>query len=301
MSIRASLINFLLRHTIKKQFAGMEDAAAFRAQMASAPTQKIPVEVEVEQVDAGGVPAEWVTWPESQGDAALLYFHGGGYIFGNPEGHRDLAWRLAREGKLRVLMVDYSLAPEHPFPAAVDEATASYKWLLEEGYGAEKIVVAGDSAGGGLSAALMLNLKNLGLPQPAAAVLISPWLDLAMTGESIESNARADSMLSIEALTKSASMYLGDRDPKAPLASPLYGDLSDLPPVMVLVGNIEILLSDSERFVARVNETGGTATLSIWPGMPHVFPVLAARLPEGKQAVSEIAEYLEQAVYPQVS
>lgn len=299
MSIRAVFLNFLFRRTIKKQFANMEDAVSFREQMDAAPRPKLPGEVEVEAVSAGGVPAEWVRWPESDGEGVLLYLHGGGYIFGGPDGYRDLAWRLAREGNMRVLLVDYALAPEHPFPRAVDDATAVYRWLLNEGHSPERIAVAGDSAGGGLSAALMINLKNLGLPQPAAAVLISPWTDLAMTGESVEQNADADSMLTREALIKASSMYLGDRDPKAPLASPLYGDLSELPPLMVVAGSIEILLSDSERLVENVNKSGGSASLSIWPGMPHVFPVFAARIPEGKQAVSEMAEFLAREVYTQ--
>ncbi len=297
MSIRASIFNFLIRHTIKKQFKNVEDITVLREQMSGSIGPKLPAEVNVETVDAGGVDAEWVRWSESDGDAVLLYLHGGGYVFGGPDGHRDLAWRLAKEGNISVLVVDYRLAPEHPFPAAVDDATASYKWLLGNGYSAEKILVAGDSAGGGLSVALMLNLKNLGLPLPVAAALISPWTDLAATGESVAANAEADSMISPEALEKFADLYLGDRDPKAPLASPLYGDLTDLPPMMVVVGSIEVLLSDSERLVERINDAGGTASLSVWPGMPHVFPILAARVPEARQAVTEISDFLRREAY----
>jgi epsilon-lactone hydrolase len=291
MSIRASLLTLFMRLTIKKQMATLDDPVAFRKRPGGF-GGKTPESVKSTPVDAGGVPAEWVEWPGAPEDSAILYFHGGGYVFGDPDSHRDIAWRLGREAGSKVLVVDYRLAPENRFPAALDDATLSYRWLLEQGIAPDRIAVAGDSAGGGLAVALMVNLKNFGVALPKAAVLMSPWVDLAMTGSSMSGNARSDAMLSPEALSIFASYYLGDTNPKAPLASPLFADLAGLPPTLVLVGSTEVLLSDSETLVEKINATGGNARLSVWPKMPHVFPILAAIIPEGKKAVLDMAEFL---------
>lgn len=293
MSIRASLIQFVMRYTVKKQMAALEDPATVRGQAGSM-GGKIPDEVISETIDAAGVPAEWVRWPGSAEDAVILYFHGGGYVFGDPDSHRDIAWRLSRENGASVLVVDYRLAPEHRFPAAVEDATAAYRWLLDAGVKPERIALAGDSAGGGLAVSLAVNLKNLGLPMPSSMALLSPWVDLAATGESMQANAKKDAMLSPEAISRFASLYLGDSNPKAPLASPLFADLSELPPAFVIVGDTEVLLSDSTSLVEKIHASGGAAELSIWPGMPHVFPILAARIPEGKQAISAISVFLRE-------
>jgi monoterpene epsilon-lactone hydrolase len=291
MSIRASLLSLFMRLTIKKQMATLDDPVAFRERPGGF-GGKIPESVKSTPVDAGGVPSEWVEWSGVPEDSVILYFHGGGYVFGDPDSHRDIAWRLGRESGSKVLVVDYRLAPENRFPAAVDDATDSYRWLLEQGFSPDRIAVAGDSAGGGLAVALMVNLKNLGMALPKVAVLMSPWVDLAMTGASMVSNARSDAMLSPEALSIFASYYLGDTNPKAPLASPAFADLSGLPPTLVLVGSKEVLLSDSETLVEKINATGGNARLSVWPKMPHVFPILAAVIPEGRKAVSDMGEFL---------
>lgn len=294
MSIRGSLLNFFLRKTIRKQFQSFDNPEDLRVD-GGAPF-RIPKDVMTETIDVSGVSAEWVTLPGVSNDHVMLYLHGGGYVFGSPDSHRELAWRFSKGCGVKVLVADYRLAPEHTFPAAVDDATDCYRWLLDQGYSPGKIVVAGDSAGAGLSAALMVNLKNLGLALPQAAVLISPWVDLAVTGESITSNEESDAMLTPDGIRKFARLYLGDRDPKAPLASPLYADLSGLPPVKVIVGSGEILRSDAERLVEEIQRTGGTATLDIWPDMPHVFPMFAALVPEAKKAVFEICEFVIEAL-----
>lgn len=291
MSIRAGLISIMLRRTIKKQMAALTDPAEMREGTGGF-SSKLPKEVVTERIDAGGVPAEWVDWPGAADDAVMLYLHGGGYVFGGPDSHRDLAWRLAKEAGLRVLVADYRLAPEHQFPAAVDDATACYRFLLEQGFTPDRIVVAGDSAGGGLAAALIVNLKNLGMALPAATLLISPWVDLAKTGASLYENADKDAMLSPEAITRFADFYLGDTNPKAPLASPIFADLTEFPPTLVLVGSTEVLLSDSQTLVEKINASGGSAQLEIWPKMPHVFPLLAAIIPEGRKAVVQMGEFV---------
>lgn len=255
-------------------------------------SSKPPEQMLTASIDAGGVPAEWVSWLGVAQESVVLYLHGGGYVFGGPDSHRELAWRLARETGVRVLVVDYRLAPEDPFPAAVEDATLAYRWLLEQGIAPENIAVAGDSAGGGLAAALLLNLTNLGIKLPKALVMISPWADLAMTGDSMQDNADKDAMLSPEAMSRFANFYLGDSNPRAPLASPIFADLSGFPPTLILVGSTEVLLNDAQRLTQKINNSGGSAQLEVWPKMPHVFPLFAGIIPEGKAAVSQICEFL---------
>lgn len=300
MSIRASLVSLFFRLTIRKQMASLEDPATIRDQQSQG-IGKTPEEVRTESVRIGGVAAEWVYFPETPDENVLVYFHGGGYVFGGPDSHRDIAWRLAKELGIRVLNVDYRLAPESPFPAAIEDATAVYRALLDEGRSPGSIVLAGDSAGGGLSTALMVNIRNLGMPQPAAAALLSPWADLAMTGESMQRNASADPMLSPDAISRFAAFYLQDSDARAPLASPVFADLSGLPPVYIVVGSTEVLLSDSETLAHKITAAGGSATLKVWPKMPHVFPVFAALVPEGKSAITDIATFLRQHLKKTVS
>ena len=292
MSLRAGLISFFLRHTLKKKMASFDDHQKLRKQ-AGASFGKTPAEVETETVDAAGVTAEWVRWHGAKNDAVIFYLHGGGYVFGGLDSHRGLAWRLAKASESEVLVVDYSLAPEHPFPAAVDDAIASYQWLLNQGVSSERIIVAGDSAGGGLAVALMVKLKELTHPQPKAAVLLSPWTDLTLSGNSLRKNATKDAMLSPQALTKFTDLYLGDSDPMSPFASPVFADLSGLPSTYVVVGSDEVLRDDSERLVENIRSTGGQAQISVWPRMPHVFPLLAPIIPEGAQAIEDIAEFVQ--------
>jgi acetyl esterase/lipase len=254
---------------------------------------KLPDRVETQAVDAKGVSAEWVRWRGSQNDAVILYLHGGGYVFGGLDSHRGLAWRLAKASDSEVLVVDYRLAPEHLFPAAVDDAIASYQWLLAQGVSAERLIVAGDSAGGGLAVALMIQLKKQGLPQPKAAVLLSPWTDLSLSGESVQANAQADAMLSPQALKRFRDLYLGDGDPVSPLASPLFGDLAELSATYVVVGSHEVLRDDSERFVEKLKAAGGQAQIKVWSKMPHVFPLLAPLIPEGAKAIEDIADFIK--------
>ena len=291
MSIRASLISFFIRRTLKKRMAEFEDPEEVRGN-ASLPGTKIPDTVTVTAVDAGGVSAEWIAPDDAVDGAGLLYLHGGGYVFGGLDSHRDIACRLAQGAGVRALLIDYRLAPEHEFPAALEDALAAYRWLLDGGQAADRLVVAGDSAGGGLSVALMTQLKSLQVPLPKAAVLMSPWTDLANTGDSVTRFGEADAMISPQAVAKFANLYLGDQDATNPLASPLYADLAGLPPTQILVGSEEVLLSDSERLAAGINAAGGQAELAVWPKMPHVFPLLAGVIPEGRQAVQDMSGFI---------
>ncbi len=293
MSIRASLINFMLRRTMKKQISAMTDVVAFKEQMekAGALGAKLPDDLKVESITVGNVPCEWIG-PES--DRAIMYLHGGGYVFGGLDSHREIAWRISEASGMRVLNVDYRLAPDNPFPAALEDATECYRWLNEQGYTGDKVAIAGDSAGGGLSLATMMNARSLGMPLPHTAVLLSPWCDLSLSGDSMTTNADADPMLPPSGLDAWVSAYLGDRDRRAPFASPLFGDMTGLPPMMIIVGSTEVLLSDSTRLAEKVKEAGGEALLDVWPNMPHVFPVFASRVPEGKVAITKIGDFLKQ-------
>lgn len=297
MSVRASLVSFFMRHTVKKRMSAFDDHLALRKQV-GAPTGRIPAEVELKRISVGEVTAEWVSWPGGAQDGAIVYLHGGGYVFGGLDSHRDIAWRLAQASGLRVLLVDYRLAPEHPYPAALEDALSAYQWLRSEGVAPERLVVAGDSAGAGLATALMLRLKTERLRLPQAAVLMSPWADLTMAGASVSDNAAVDAMLSPEALDKFANLYLGDTDPRTDYASPVYADLSGLPPVYVMVGSTEVLLSDAQSLVENINQAGGSAELTIWPKMPHVFPIFGGLIPEAKPAIQDMAAFIHTHVPP---
>ena len=252
-----------------------------------------PAGTVVEPVEANGVPAEWVTAAGAGGDRVLLYLHGGGYQIGSPGTLRHMVARLSAVARARALSVDYRLAPEYPFPAAVDDAIAAYRWLLAEGAGPATIAVAGDSAGGGLALGTLVALRDAGEPMPAAAVLLSPWTDLALTGESLRTRAAVEVMLKPGGMHQTAALYLAGEDPRHPYASPLYADLRGLPPLLIHVGDAEIVLDDSTRVATRAREAGVEVTLEVWDEMPHVFHAFAGLLPESDQAIERIGEWLQ--------
>ncbi len=250
--------------------------------------------VDVNRLDADGVPAAWVVPSGLDTKRIVLYLHGGGYNAGSITSHLPLTSNIALAAKARVLAIDYRLAPEHTFPAAVEDALKAYQWLLKEAAQANQIVIAGDSAGGGLTLSLLLSLCEKGLPLPAAAVCLSPWTDLTCSGESWTTNAKIDFMLEKTSTVKAAKLYLGDVDPCTPLASPLFADPAGLPPLLIQVGSEEVLLSDSTLFAEKARLAGVDVTLEIWKGMQHVWPFAASLLPEGRQAVNRIGEFIIQ-------
>ncbi len=294
MSIRASLFSFLIRRMLKDALTDMKDVQPVRERLDGRRAAKIPDRVAVVPVKAGGVDCEWITTDQTEQNRVILYFHGGGYVFGGLNSHRSLGWHLADAAGMRMLLVDYRLAPEHPFPAAVDDAAACYRFLLDEGYRPEHIAIAGDSAGGGLSLATMVNLKNLGLPLPACAALLSPWLDLSLSGDSVSTQADTDVMLSPSGLKDMADHYLAGRDAKAPLASPLFAELSGLPPMLVHASTTEVLRSDAERLETLIRGLDGEIELVLWEKLPHMFQVFAGMMPEADKAVKELGRFLAQ-------
>ena len=247
-------------------------------------------DITVEKVEIEGIAAEWVTAPNAVKDRVFLYLHGGAYIMGSCNTHRYLASKLSRSTAARVLVPEYRLAPEHPFPAAIEDAVSVYRWLLNSGVSSKNIVIGGDSAGGGLTLATLLSLKDAGDPLPALAVLLSPWTDMEGTGESMVTRAEVDPWLSPDATRLTPTLYIRDLDPRHPLVSPIYADLTGLPSLLVHVGNDEILLSDAARLVDRARAAGVEVSFKVWDDMWHVFQTFA--IPEGQQAIDEIGEFV---------
>jgi monoterpene epsilon-lactone hydrolase len=252
----------------------------------------IPPDVKVELVTAPTAPAEWLTPPGARDVAAVLYLHGGGYVIGSPRSHRHLAAAVGTAAKSRVLLSDYRLAPEHPFPAAVDDAAAAYRWLLERGIAPARVVIAGDSAGGGLTVATLLALRDAGVPLPAAGVCISPWVDLTCGGASYTTRAEADPIVKRDGVAMMAAAYLGNRDLKTPLASPLFAELRGLPPLLIQVGDDEVLLDDSVQLAERARKVAVDVTLDVWPKMVHVWHWFFPMLDEGQAAIDRIGEFV---------
>jgi monoterpene epsilon-lactone hydrolase len=252
----------------------------------------VPDDVLVTEVNAGGVPAHWLAAPGADAGRVLLFLHGGGFEFGSVRSDGELAARLGRASGMRVLFPEYRLAPEHPFPAAIDDVLAAWRWLRSgQGLGARSMAVAGDSAGGGLAVALLVATRDAGEALPAAAVLMSPTVDLTSSGASMAERADQDPVSTPAMLRQFASDYLAGADPKTPLASPLFAQLAGLPPLLVQVGTADLLLSDSERLAAAAAETGVDVTLEIGEGLPHVYQLMLGTS-EAAEATERIGEFL---------
>ncbi len=247
------------------------------------------------KAEVGGVDGEWIDADGADPSAALLYLHGGGYVAGSVDSHRNLLGHLARAMGCRVFAADYRLAPENPHPAPVEDAVAAYRGLVgTEGFDPARVAIAGDSAGGGLTVATLVALREAGDPLPAGAVAISPWIDLEATGESAVTRAAADPMVSAGSLARIAALFVGDDgDLRDPLAAPLHAELGNLPPMLIHVGDAEVLLDDANRLAAKIDEAGGEAVLEVWPDMVHVWHGSAGYVPESDEAIARIAEFLQ--------
>lgn len=276
---------------------GAEIDLAERRAMIEAIFAAVPIEASCHPIDAGGVPCEWIVGPEASHARTLLYLHGGGYIIGSIASHRALVARLSEACDARALAVDYRLAPEAPHPAAVEDAVAVYRWLLDQGTEPKSIVIAGDSAGGGLTVATLVALRDAGIALPAAGVCISPWVDMECRGDSMTSRADRDPMLRSHHLLEMAKMYLGDQDPRSPLASPIHADLRGLPPLLIQVGGCETLYDDATRLAERARAAGVEVTFDEWDEMFHVWHAFAHQLPEGQQAIDRIGDYVKQRIF----
>ena len=247
--------------------------------------------VTVESLSFGDVPAEKITPANATPGKALLYLHGGGYVFGSIKSHRHFVSRLAVAAKATAWHIDYRLAPEHPYPAAIEDALKAYRALLHSGIAPADLIVGGESAGGNLAAALLLKLKDEKLPQPAGLYLLSPWLDMMTTAESYEKVGSRDPMISREGIVGVATAYLGNQ-PDNSLASPVRADVSGLPPMLIQVGSEEVLLSDSTTFANNAAMTGIDVTLRVWAGMPHAWPLFHPFLRAGLPAIDEVGGWM---------
>jgi len=295
------MVRVLLRNTVKNPMVKALNrpnlARAYRkivgsGEMIFARLPRGVTRVPVEE-RAAGVHGEWIL-PHARpfSPRVVLYLHGGGYVGGSPEMYRSVTSNFARRCDARVFALDYRLAPEHPFPAALDDAIAAYRWLLAQGIAAGSIVVAGDSAGGGLTLSTLLDIRERGLPRPGGAVMIAPWVDLLSTGQSVRTNARTDDVVVPDnGEHKLAHAYMGAGALDDPRASGFYADLTELPPLLIQASAIEVLRDDSVRLDAKARAAGVDSTLRLWDGLPHVWH-LFAQLPETREAFDDIAPFI---------
>jgi len=242
--------------------------------------------------EADGIQAIRIDVPQARRDCCVLFFHGGGYSYGNAPLYQDFMWRVGTAARASVVYFDYRLAPEHPFPAALDDAVRVARWVATQ-FDPQRIAFVGDSAGGGLVLATMKKLRDQADALPRAAVAISPWTDLALTGPSLRTNYKADPMMDAAQFPAIAKRYLGGADPRDPYVSPLYGDAAGLPPTLIQAGSDEVLLDDAVRMAEAMRVAGCDIELDVWPKMPHVWHLYARILPEGRQAIDRIGHFLD--------
>ncbi len=297
-SWQAHLSVWIVKWRVKRKLRGIRDYRVARKILRPDP-YAVPATVRISPAQVGGVPGEWVEG-KNAAKSVLLYLHGGGYFGCSPASHRPITVGFALQG-FRVFAADYRLAPENRFPAAVDDAVAAYRGLLNEGNLPGQIVVAGDSAGGGLALSLLLALRQAGVPLPAGAAVFSPWTDLAATGESIRTNAARCAMFHGPDIGLSARYYLGEMDPRNPLASPLYADFAGLPPLLIHVGTDEVLRDDSTRLADRARAAGVRVELRVWPVVPHAWQLAPQKIPEARESLRESAAFLRALVAPKAS
>ena len=288
-SLQAHLTDLLFRVQIKRRLAGITDLATARAVLQGA-SMPAPKGASFEPTTVGGVAGEWVRAESGPDAPTLLYLHGGGYFACSPQTHRPITAAYAKLG-FAVFVPDYRLAPEHKFPAALEDAEAVWNGLLQLGHTARSLSLSGESAGGGLSLALLLSLRDKGLPMPASAALFSPWTDLACTGRSTTSNLKRDAMFWAPGLKEAAGFYVSEAERTAPLASPLYAELAGLPPLLIHVGERELLRDDSTRLADKAREAGVEVHLRVWPVVPHAWQIVQF-IPEARQSIRAAADFL---------
>lgn len=289
MSLRTRILRKLVALQMSGWSRGSIEAQRAR-QERTTKYVRLPADIHCRPVSVAGIAAEWIEAPGAD-SGVLLHLHGGAFALGSINVSREWVARLARATRTRALIIDYRLAPEHPYPAALDDATAAYLWLLQEGVEPSGIILAGGSAGGGLALSTLVRLRDTGHPFPAGAVFMSPWMDLALTGDSIQEKAQADPILAASDLDTYAGYYAGKVKRTEPLLSPLYADLRGLPPLLIQVGSEEILLDDAVRCAGKARAAGVDVTLEIWDGMFHVFQMFPF-LSETRRALESIAAFV---------
>jgi len=252
----------------------------------------LPADLRVEAADANGVAAEWTTTPEAEPSRAVLFLHGGGYVSGSLDSHRHMIGQAGREAQTRTLSLAYRLAPEHPFPAALEDVIAGYHFLLSQGFDPKRVAVAGESAGGGLAIAMLVSLRDRGVPLPACTWCSSPWVDLEAIGGSMTAKASVDPLIQKSYLMELAMAYLKGVDPRTPLASPLYADLRGLPPMLIQVGSAETLLDDAVRLAGVAGAADVRVRLEVWPDMIHAWHLFYPQLADGRRALAQVGAFI---------
>lgn len=290
-SFKAHLFSFMMRHTFKRRLAKLKTLQDARALMGSAARPRTHRGLTIEPWTVNGIAGERIVKEGTTPRTALLYLHGGGFFACSPLTHRPITTTFARMG-FEVFVPDYRKSPEHPFPAGLNDAKAAYHAVRAIVADERRIVVAGDSAGGGLSASLLLALKNEGAPLPAGVALFSPFVDLTLSGGSMDTNSSRCAMFHPEGFQRVVDAYLADANPLDPLASPLFGELDNLPPLLIHVGADETLLDDARRFAQRAQEAGTAVSLQVWPVVPHVWQLFRKAIPEGQQSLEQAAAFL---------
>jgi monoterpene epsilon-lactone hydrolase len=292
MSLRLRLFTLVMRWLVQPLLAATKDPAQARREFnRMSRFLRVPPYL-LHLSDPGPVPVHWISVKPRNAEWVILYFHGGGYITGSPDTHVGLAGRIAKLTGLHVASVDYRLAPEHQAPAAFEDARAAHAALLAKGYPPGRIILGGDSAGGGLALALLADLCARGV-QPAGLFAFSPWNDLAMTGDSLVANEGRDPLLPVRRMPDLVEMVLGEMEPRDPRISPMYAQFDRPPPVLLQVGSVEILLDDSCRMAEVLRQADGDVRLAIWPGCPHVWHLLDGYLPEARQALLEVRDFVD--------
>ncbi len=291
-SLQSKIISLYLKYVLSKQTCGLSLDQERKYLDDLGRKQKMPSNMNVTKIHVGGIPAESISGSGANAGRVIIYFHGGSYSLGSCQSHRFLVAHISKAAKIPVVLPEYRLAPEFPFPAAVEDALAVYQVILNSS-NAKKIILVGDSVGGGLAVALAVVLKERNIALPAAIVCLSPVVDLGLTGESIYSKAKEDVILNPETFKKYIARYIGHTDTKHPLMSPIYADLTGLPPLLIQVGGKEILLCDSTRLADKARSSGVDVTLDIWPDMWHVWPYFVNYIPEGQVAINKIAAFIQ--------
>ena len=292
LSLQARFWRMLFRMIFKNRRMTIAENRALNARNGQL-MNRIPSQARVEKFEIEGSPAAWIRPPRVEGNRVLVHFHGGGYVTGSIDGHLMMCIPLAQTLSMNLLLPEYRLAPEHPFPAALEDALKAYRWLLAQGYAPERILLSGDSAGGGLALATVLSLREAGDPLPAALVLVSPWTDLRLQGGSHVTRAQADAVLHPDVLREWALCYAGEANPDNPLVSPLLADFHGFPPLLIQVGSDEILLDDALGLARKAAADGVPVTLRVWPGLWHVWQMVGEFIPESRKAFEEIRSFLK--------
>lgn len=257
---------------------------------------KLPSNITCEKLAIDRIPAEWIYASGTQPNRTILYLHGGAYVMCSINSHRHLMAKLAIAANARILAIDYRLAPEYPYPAALEDAMHAYNWLLTNGILPENLAIVGDSAGGGLMVCTLVKLRDAGLPLPAAAVCLSPWVDLTVSGESIKTKASKEFIIPVNLIDQAVDAYLNGVDSKTPTVSPIFADLSGLPPLLIQIGTNDVLLDDARRLTARAEADGIDVTLEIWEQMIHVWHFFSPFMPEAQKAIEKIGHYLKRQI-----